>query len=168
MGNLIDKDKQTGLQETLMHEARVKGICIDGFKEMRNLQDKSRLVGYYMKTLDWSLERDFPTLAFLRENFKDQEGNGVYIDKKFHGEEFSSLQAYVFHSCSGVIKVAMDYKNAVIPMLYFANDCHMTVICEQENLRPIRVPLYVYGDNTVVATNNDNVAFIVYKEERKM
>jgi hypothetical protein len=59
----------------------------------------------------------------------------------------------------------MDYDNMVIPMLYFANDCHMTIKCDQDNTPAIRVPLYIFGDNRINAASNENVIFGKYEME---
>jgi hypothetical protein len=113
------------------------------------------------------MERDYPPLHILRQQCANTECQecGIYIDHTFHGETLSELQTYIFHNCRGVINVAMDYDNANIPMLYFANDCHMTVQCEQENSPAIRVPLYVFGENRVTCASNDNATFRVYEIE---
>lgn len=149
-------------KELLLKMAKAKGICVDGYKFVQRTDDKDALVKYYLGIIDWSLERNFPPLSFLSEHFSDCEHLGLYINKTFHGETFSHLQAYVFHNCHGHINVEMDYDNAIIPMLYFANNCHMTIGCEQENIRPIRVPLYIFGDNVISAHDNDNIEFIKY------
>jgi hypothetical protein len=155
------------LREILIHDAKRKNICIDGFKRVLSSNDKHELLDYYKSIIDWSLERDFPPIDVVRRYFSDSESDDVFVDRVFHGETFSSSQIYVFHACQGTINVAMDYDNEIIPMLYFANNCHITIRCEQENLRPIRVPLYIFGDNTIVATNDDNVEFIKFTSSVK-
>jgi hypothetical protein len=157
-----------GLKEELMRQARAKGICMDGFRTMHSAADKQALVDYYVQTLDWSLERNFPRLSSIREHFSDCSDKGVYVDQTFHGETFSALQTYVFHNCTGVINVQMDYEQANIPMLYFANNCHIKVVCRQQQGRgvpAIRVPLYVFGDNIVTSEDSDNAVFLRYDFE---
>ena len=56
----------------------------------------------------------------------------------------------------------MDYENEIIPMLYYANTCDMQVICTQENIVPIRVPLYIFGDNRVESSDTDNAQYVRY------
>ncbi len=149
------------LKEMLMEEARRGGICADGFREMRT-DSIGELVDYYIANPDWCMERSFPSLDILHSEFSDIEDKGVYVGKTFNGEVFSEKQVYIFHDCKGTIKVAMDYDNAVIPMLYFANGCNMTISCNQPNNPPIRVPLYVTdeGDNSVDYIVGDNCEFV--------
>lgn len=145
----------------LMEEARRGGICADGFREMRT-DSLSELVDFYVANPDWCMERGFPSLEILCSEFSDIEDKGVFVDKTFNGEVFSDKQVYIFHNCKGTIKVAMDYDNAVIPMLYFANGCNMVISCDQPNNPPIKVPLYVTdeGNNSIDYVVADNCEFI--------
>lgn len=131
----------TQLKERLMSDARRGGICAEGYGLMRGY-DRDRLIDYYLTNPDWCMERNFPSLELLRREFSDIGDKGVYVGKTFDGETLSGRQVYVFHNCKGLVNVAMDYENAVIPMLYFANGCDMTVGCKQSNDPPIRVPVY--------------------------
>jgi hypothetical protein len=153
------------LKGMLMKDAKARGICFDGYTTMKDAENIDALIDFYIQGIDWCLERSYPTLQFLREYFSDVERRGIFLDKKFRKQEFSQLQAYVFHNCTGTIRVAMDYENAVIPMLYFANNCHMRIECTQSQgwAPPIRVPLYIFGDNTITAENNENVTFTKYQ-----
>lgn len=125
-----------------MDGARRHGICAAGYRQMRGY-DRDGLIDYYIANPDWCMGRGFPSHDILRSEFSDIEDKGVYVGKTFNGEVFSEKQVYIFHDCKGTIRVAMDYDNAVIPMLYFANGCEMHVECEQKNSPAIIVPLYV-------------------------
>ena len=148
------------LKERLMSDARCGGICAEGYGLMRGY-DRDELIAYYLECPDWCMERGFPSLDILRSEFSDIEDKGVYVGKTFNGEVFSDKQVYIFHDCKGTIKVAMDYDNAVIPMLYFANGCDITVSCEQPNDPPIIVPIYYTEDsmNKVVAVASEGCKF---------
>lgn len=146
------------LKETLMEGARQEGICAEGYAQMR-AYDRDELINLYVENPDWCMERGFPSLKLLRREFSDIEDKGVFVGKTFDGEVFDKLQAYIFHDCKGTIRVAMDYDNAVIPMLYFANGCRMRVECEQKNDPAINVPLYIAEDCKVVGAKTDNCNF---------
>lgn len=152
------------LIEELISEGKSRGICTDGLRHIMS-GDKEAMVDYYIRIIDWGLENDFPDLDKLRAEFSGFEDKGVYIGKTFSGEVFDKLQSYVFHDCKGRIRVAMDYDNAVIPMLYFANGCDISIECEQRNEPAIRVPVYVFGDNKVNTVNDENVEFKYYKKD---
>ena len=146
------------LKETLMNDARRGGICAEGYGQMRGY-DREGLIDYYVQNPDWCMERGFPSLELLRREFSDIEEKGVFVSKTFDGEVFDKLQTYIFHDCKGTIRVAMDYGNAVIPMLYFANGCNIRVECEQKNDPAINVPLYIAEDCKVVGARTDNCVF---------
>lgn len=146
------------MKETLMEDARRGGICAEGYGLMRGY-DRDGLIDFYVENPDWCMERDFPSLELLRREFSDIEDRGVFIGKTFDGETFDKLQTYIFHDCKGTIKVAMDYDNAVIPMLYFANGCKMRIVCGQKNDPAINVPLYIAEDCKVVGAKTDNCNF---------
>ena len=153
------KDEQ--LKEVLMREARRGGICAEGYSQMRGY-DREGLIDYYIQNPDWAIERGFPSLEMLRREFSDIEDKGVLVGKVFDGEVFAKLQTYIFHDCKGTIKVAMDYENAVIPMLYFANGCNISVECEQKNEPAINVPLYIAEDCKVTGTKSDGCNFMKF------
>lgn len=146
------------IKEKLMEEARRGGICADGYGRMRGY-DREELIDYYVRNPDWCLERGFPSLELLRREFSDLEDRGIFVGKTFAGEELSGRQAYVFHACRGRVNVAMDYMNAVIPMLYFANGCNLRVECRQRNNPAIIVPLYVAEGCKIAADNTGNCVF---------
>lgn len=146
------------LKEELMKDARRGGICAEGYGLMRGY-DRDGLIGYYVANPDWAIERGFPSLELLRREFSGIEDKGVYVGRTFDGEVFDKLQTYIFHDCKGKIRVAMDYENAVIPMLYFANGCNIRVECEQKNDPAINVPLYIAEDCKVVGAKADNCIF---------
>lgn len=150
--------KDIELKETLMREARVQGICAEGYGHMREY-NLDGLVDYYIQNPDWSIERGFPSLDVLRSEFSGIEDRGVFIGKNFNGEVFDKLQVYIFHDCKGTIKVAMDYENAIIPMFYFANGCDIRVECEQENTPAIRVPLYIADGCSVEVVPSGSCVF---------
>lgn len=157
-------EETKGLKDILMQDARQKGICIDGFKEMRSL-DMTGLVDYYVANPDWCLERDFPSLQTITEKFADCEDKGIYVNRVFDGEEFKDLQTYIFHNCSGTIKVGMNYQRAVIPMLYIANGCRLSIVCEQQNVPAIKVPVYIFGENAVATQIGMNAEFKIFKND---
>lgn len=144
------------LKETLMEDARRRGICAEGYGLMRGY-DREGLIDYYLANPDWCIERGFPSLELLRREFSDIEDKGVFVGRTFDGEVFDRLQTYIFHDCKGRILVAMDYENAVIPMLYFANGCNIRVECEQKNDPAIVVPLYIGGLKPGTETNGCKV-----------
>lgn len=152
-----------------MSEARAKGICAEGYEEMR-IDNVDALVDYYTQNPDWCMERDFPTLATLKEHFSDCEDKGVFVGRTFHGELLNERQAYIFHNCRGTVKVGLNVDKAIIPMIYVANGCRLRFVGVGEYApknpgeRSI-VPVYSFGKNDISARDNRYVAFNLYKSE---
>lgn len=150
------------IKDLLMKEARDKGICVDGYNDMRGF-DLDELVNYYIKHPDWCLERDFPSLDLLRANFNDQRHKGIYIDCEFDDVRLDDSLVYIFHECSGNITTGLNVEKSLIPMFYFANDCDMHIHCDSPT--PIKIPLYIFGHNDI--TTSGNAQFLIYRHELK-
>lgn len=156
-----------GLKETLMAQARGKGICLGGYSEMRG-RDLDGLADYYIANPDWCMERDFPDLATLAEVAPAYEGRGIFVGREFDGELLDERQTYIFHNCRGTIRVGLNTALGLIPMLYFGNGCRMRVEGVGDSsggewrTPPARVPIYVFGDNEVLADDNEAVEFARY------
>lgn len=143
-------------------------MCEENRAALSTCQTKSEAIQLYKRTIDWALEEGYPPLDSLRREFSHNEKEGLFIDRTFHGEVFRRQQCYILHNCSGVIKVDMDFKNAVIPMIYLANGCDITLRrAESEDDELIVVPVYSFGDNRVFAENSERVSFRIYQMEVK-
>lgn len=155
------------IKDILINTAHAKGICAEGYKQMLGSTDANAMVDYYVHNPDWCLERDFPTLPILSEQFANCEDKGVFVNKTFHGEVLNDLQTYIFHNCKGTIKVGLNVEKAIIPMLYLANGCRLRIvgIGEAVTKTPSVVPVYVFGKNDYSAKDNKYVNFSIYKNE---
>lgn len=154
------------IKEKLMSDARAKGICINGYKDMRSMSVAS-LVEYYTIHMDWCLERSFPSIDLLRSHFSNCENMGIYVDKIFNGELLNERQAYILHNCRGTIRVSLNVEKALIPMMYLANGCELTIegIDEKRGIRQTIVPLYIFGENQIMCKQSGCVLFRRYEQE---
>lgn len=158
------------LKERLVNVARAKGICAEGYRQMLGSADAGVMVDYYVANPDWCLERDFPDLQTLTGSFSDCEDKGVFVNKRFHGEVLNERQAYIFHNCSGTVKVGLNAEKAIIPMVYLANGCRMRIVGvkdgegRSDKSGRVRVPVYVFGKNDYSARGNRYVEFVIYNE----
>ena len=151
---------QSPWKEYLLRQARLNSMCLDNLDALRACQTKAEAVNLYKKTIDWALEKDFPSINFIKNEFGDCEDLGLFVDRDFHGELLDAHQCYVFHNCRGYITVDLNVKKKIIPMLYFANKCNISVTrANAPHTPPIRVPLYIYGENIIKAEDNDDIIF---------
>lgn len=147
-------------KEYLLRQARLNSMCAENIDALRDVQSKAEAVALYKKTIDWALEKNYPPVNFIRNEFGDCEDLGIFIDRTFNGELLDEHQCYVFHNCRGHIRVDLNISKKIIPMLYFANGCDMSVSrADSPHTLSIRVPLYIYGYNTIKAEDNDDIIF---------
>lgn len=152
----------------LQHLAREHRMCADNRAYLSACETKEDAIRLYKQTIDWALEEGYPDLDFLRKEFADQQSQGLYVDHYFDGEILNEHQVYVFHNCSGTIRVGLNLSKKIIPMLYFANNCDMTILgIEGERIFPDRVPLYIFGKNKINASNSDTIEIRIYQHATK-
>ena len=142
-------------------------MCEENRTALSQATTKADAIALYLKTIDWALEEDYPGLNVIRQHFSDCEEYGVYVDKTFSGETLIDLPVYVFHNCRGTIKVGLNVEKQIIPMLYFANNCDMTIISSDHLGLRNRVPLYVFGDNTIISERSEDLVCRTYNFEVK-
>lgn len=155
------------LREILITQAESKGVCNEGHSKIEAAINIDSLIDYYLTMVNWAMENSFPTYQTIVENFSDFEYKGIFVNKTFQGEELCGLQSYVFHNCKGVVKVAMDYDQGIIPMLYIGNGCELTIGCSQSNIPAIIVPIEEFGENVLALQENENIKFKHYKYKTK-
>lgn len=147
----------------LRREASAHGMCRENRDALDSVQDKGAAIDLYKKTIDWALEEGYPNFGTIQRDFADCEQYGVFVNKEFHGELLNDQQVYVFHHCSGRIRTGLNTGKKIIPMLYFANGCDMTLSSGGDSNLEVRVPLYTFGRNIIKLDASGNVVFKTYK-----
>ena len=148
--------------------AREKGMCADNRARLNACENKEDAIKLYKKTIDWALENDYPDIDFLRSEFSNSQGQGIFVGEHFDGKILSEHDVYVFHNCTGTIRVGINLAKRIIPMCYFANNCDMTILgFDADRALPDRVPLYIFGENKIIAKNSPMAEFRIYRHETK-
>lgn len=156
-----------GWKTQLRRQASARHMCEENRLALEGASSKEAAVALYLKTIDWALEEGYPRLDTLREYFTDCEPYGVFIDRKFHNELFIDKPVYVFHHCSGTIRVGLNRTKSIIPMVYVANGCNLHVQASDNLGLRTRVPIYNFGDNRVIGEDSENLVCKVYNLEVK-
>ena len=152
----------------LQRQARLHCMCEDNRAYLSACETKEDAIRLYKQTIDWALEEEYPDLDFLRKEFADQQSQGIFIDHNFDGEILNEHQVYVFHHCTGTIRVGLNLAKKIIPMCYFANNCDMTILgIENDDSLPDRVPLYIFGENKINASNSNSIEVRIYHHKTK-
>lgn len=156
------------LKKMLLEAAVLKGICDEGQRKIA-ASNREGLVKFYLTNPDWAIERNIPDLQTLAREFSDLDEKGIFVGRDFHGETFSDRLVYVFHNCRGTIKVGLNIKKGLAPMLYVANGCRLRIIGvgEDSQAAPMLIPLHIFGKNDISARNNRYVQFSIFKKKIK-
>ena len=151
----------------LRKEASVHHMCAENRLALESVTDKGSAIALYKKTIDWALEQGYPCIETLRRDFSECGAYGIYVDKHFDGETLDDQAVYVFHNCTGTIHVGLNVKKRIIPMLYFANGCDMSVKGIPDQNLQARVPLYVFGENRISSEQSEDIICTTYKFDVK-
>lgn len=155
-------------QKQLRHEASLHHMCEENRTALESVETKSDAIELYKKTIDWALEEGYPSIETLRRDFSDCEVAGVFVGKHFNGEVLDQQPVYVFHECTGTIRVGLNVGKRIIPMLYFANGCDMSVNGIKGSGLSVRVPLYVFGtDNRISAEQSEDIICTTFNYDTK-
>lgn len=151
----------------LRREASAHGMCLENREALSSVDSLDDAVSLYKKTIDWALEEGYPNFGTLQRFFSDCGNLGVFVNREFHGDLLNAQEVYVFHHCSGFIRVGLNVERRIIPMLYFANGCDMAVKPGGPSNLSIRVPLYIFGNNVIKASSSGDVIFKSYNFDAK-
>ena len=158
-------DKQWKRQ--LRRQASAHHMCAENRSALDAIETKGDAIALYKKTIDWALEEGYPSIDTIRSEFSDCEVYGVFVDKEFHGEVLTDQQVYVFHNCKGTVRVGLNKKKCIIPMLYFANGCDMDIKGIPGSAMQVRVPLYIFGQNRIGAEQSEDIICKTYRFDVK-
>ena len=148
--------------------ARKHHMCADNRAYLNACETKEDAIRIYKQTIDWALEEQYPDLDFLRKEFSECQSQGLYIDHHFDGDILNEHQVYVFHNCTGHIRVGLNLAKKIIPMCYFANNCNMTILGIDNDFDiQDRVPLYIFGKNNINAVSSKSCEMKVYNHDVK-
>lgn len=71
------------LIQQLKQDGIAKGLCQPWQNKLRDGVSMKRLVDLYVRGIDFCIKNDYPTLDFIRENFKSKcEPYGVFVDEQ--------------------------------------------------------------------------------------
>lgn len=142
-------------------------MCKENRDALSGIESIDEAIELYKKTIDWALEEGYPNFGTLQRYFDACGEYGVFVNKDFHGELLNEQKVYVFHHCTGWIRVGINLQKRIIPMLYFANGCDMHLRPAGPSGLEVRVPLYIFGGNLIKTDSSGDVVFKNYKFEVK-
>jgi hypothetical protein len=82
------------LGKELARQAKEKGICEDWYKDLLKTNDTPKLLGMYLKGIDFCLSNDYPSNEFIRNHFVGKmESYGVHLDEELSEKNVKKLVA---------------------------------------------------------------------------
>ena len=151
------------LIEQLKTDGINKGLCRLWQRKLHNGLSTEELVKLYIKGIDFCISENYPTLDFLRENFKGKsEPFGVFID-----DELPPMKNEPDVVLNGACKAMLEYDDFSVSRLYMRHDSEAAVIVSNNAIVTIdlfdnakihisvigteaRVNINAYGRNTTV------------------
>ena len=154
-------------KKELTKQAREKKMCADNRAYLSCCENIHDVVRYYKQTIDWALEKDYPTLDVVRREFIGLESEGIYVDHVFNGEILKEHQVYVLHNCKGLLKLELNVETAINPIIYLGNGCDIII----EGLiinKPTstKYSIVSFGDNIIKTINVEKVEYKIRKHKK--
>lgn len=111
------------LIEQLKTDGINKGLCRLWQRKLHNGLSTEELVKLYIKGIDFCISENYPTLDFLRENFKGKsEPFGVFID-----DELPPMKNEPDVVLNGACKAMLEYDGYSVSRVYARHDSHSAV-----------------------------------------
>lgn len=143
------------LIEQLKTDGINKGLCRLWQMKLHKELSIEELVNLYIKGIDFCISEDYPTLDFLRENFKGKsEPFGVFID-----DELPPTQNKPDIVLNGACKAMLEYDGYSVSRLYVRHDSEVAVIASDNAIVTIdlfdnaKLHLSVIGNDARVGIN---------------
>lgn len=136
------------LIEKLKLDGESKGLCRLWRAKLKPGMDIENLVELYVKGIDFCISEDYPTLDFMRANFRGKsEQYGVYIDDDVHLE--NAANTVLNGSCKAMIK----FDDYAVSRVFIRHDSQAAIIASDHAM----ITIDAFDDSKViVATAGDN------------
>lgn len=151
------------LIEQLKTDGINKGLCRLWQRKLHNGLSTEELVKLYIKGIDFCISENYPTLDFLRENFKGKsEPFGVFID-----DELPPMKNEPDVVLNGACKAMLEYDGYSVSRLYVRHDSEVAVnVSDHAN---VSIDLFDHAKLHIAVVGNDAKVLInVYGKETEV
>lgn len=142
------------LNDDLKSQAEKLGACKQGIDGLEKC-NQQELINRYVHFIDFTIEKDFPSNAFIKKNFdkEDLERNNIYVDARV--ERRNARQVVVVQGKSYGQLLYDGYTTADV---YVRHDSEITIDCS----RLSKVFISVYDNAKVKLVQRDAASVYVY------
>jgi hypothetical protein len=110
-----------------------KGLCDEWQKKITKKSGIKRLSELFIRGIDFCISEDFPTLEFMRENFKGKcEKHGIFIDHEIKYEE-----NFPHMVLNGDSKASLMYDQYNVSQLYVRHNSKVKIVVKDHAILTI-------------------------------
>ena len=138
--------------DQLKTDGIAKGLCHQWQRKLHSGLSVEELAKLYIKGIDFCISEDYPTLDFLRENFKGKcEPYGVFVD-----DELPPLKNKPDIVLNGDCKAMLEYDGYSVSRLFVRHNSEVGVVVSDNAMLTIdlfnnaKLYITVIGSNTKV------------------
>ena len=107
----------------LKNDGIAKGLCRQWQMKLKDELDVADLSSLFIRGIDFCISENFPTLDYLRDNFRGKcEPYGIYIDEELKGE--TNIPDIVLN---GSCKADLNYNEYSVSRLYIRHNSEVNV-----------------------------------------
>ena len=142
------------LGKLIKSQAEMLGACEKGLDRIEGLNEQE-LINRYIHFIDFSIDRNWPSNEFIKENFDKLllEHNNIYVDSEF--ERRNARQVVVVQGSSVGTLLFDGYTTSDV---YVRHDSVVAIDCS----RMSKIFISVYDNAHVKVTQRDGASVYVY------
>jgi len=146
---------KNNIGKKLKLQAESLGACEKGLDNLEKLNEYE-LINRYVHFIDFSIEKDFPSNEFIKENFDKAllEHNNIYVDAEF--ERRNARQVVIVQGKSKGTLLFDGYTTADV---YIRHDSEVTIDCS----RVSKIFISLYDNAKLKVSQRDAASVYVYK-----
>lgn len=143
----------------LRSQACELGLCNKWFSEWADESDPQTLIDKFKRGLDFCIERNWPSVKFIRSNFDSTllHNNLIYVDEHINLSEAPSGIYVINGDCSGTLM----FKAWATATIYVRHTSNIKIIAD--DFSKICLRLYDESDAEVVAIEGSSVKLHDYR-----
>lgn len=143
-----------GVIEQLKQDGALKGLCQPWQDKLKPGMSVERMVKLYIRGIDFCISENYPTLEFIRENFKGKcEQYDVFVDDEI-SERINKPDTVLLGNC----KAMMNYDGFTVSRIFVRHNSEAAIIVSENAI----VTIDAFDNaNLAVATSGDNAQMYV-------
>jgi hypothetical protein len=141
--------------QTLKEDAISKGLCAPWQSKFKQEMSIEALAKMYMKGIDFCISSDYPTLTFLRKEFKGIcEPYGIFIDDKVTA---SNIRKIVLN---GDCRALLEYDKYTVAQIFVRHTSKASINASEHSI--VTIDAFDNAELVVAVSGNADVSVNLY------